>query len=178
MCGRYFVAGEGRLAEIIERMNARGAELKTGEICPGDRACVFVGVNKVLPLSWGFEAYDKKKLIINARSETVALSKMFSPLIEGYRALVPANAYFEWDKNKSRHSFAYETGFYMAGLFRPREASFVILTREAQGSLYDVHPRMPVIFNRIEAENWLNPQNDPLRIIKLAQTEAVKEIDL
>jgi putative SOS response-associated peptidase YedK len=49
------------------------------------------------PVYWGYgpEWWDKPPLI-NARSETAATGRMFKPLWEHGRAIVPASGWFEW----------------------------------------------------------------------------------
>ncbi len=49
MCGRYYIAGEDsatELQEIIEQLNRRDAEVKTGEIYPADIVPVLATTNR------------------------------------------------------------------------------------------------------------------------------------
>ena len=52
------------------------------------------------PVYWGYgpEWWDKQPLI-NARGETVATSRMFKPLWAHGRAVVPADAWYEWKRS-------------------------------------------------------------------------------
>lgn len=51
------------------------------------------------PVYWGYgpEWWDKQPLI-NARGETAASGRMFKPLWNHGRAIVPADGWFEWQK--------------------------------------------------------------------------------
>jgi len=51
------------------------------------------------PVFWGYgpEWWDKQPLI-NARGETAASGRMFKPLWNHGRAIVPADGWFEWQK--------------------------------------------------------------------------------
>ena len=170
MCGRYYIADDDRLGEMVRRLAEReGLSVKTGEILPGDTAPVYVGGSrlKLTALKWGTELNGKT--LINARSETAGEKKRFCGALnapagltgsmaetaaEDCRLLVPASAYFEWDEKKVRHCLGRkETGLYMAGLkLRDR---FVILTRASEGETEKIHSRMPVIFDREDGLCWL-----------------------
>lgn len=180
MCGRYYIADDDRLAELVHRLSETlGEPLSTGEIHPGDRAPVYVGANRLslTALKWGFDI-GRDRPLINARSETVAEKSLFSPLLRDNRVFIPASSYFEWDGEKRRHTLGMGGGFYMAGLYRPNDGSFVILTREAAEGIRYIHNRMPVIFSKNTALEWIKRENDPLRVLLDAQTETVKEVVL
>lgn len=62
------------------------------------------------PVYWGYgpEWWDKQPLI-NARGETAATGRMFKPLWEHGRAIVPANGWYEWKRegDKKQPYFIY-----------------------------------------------------------------------
>ena len=106
-------------------------------------------------------------MIINARSETAAESPMFAESMISRRCLIPATAYFEWektgeDKIKQQISPENEDRFYLAGLYRYEEGEpvCVVLTRDASPSVSCIHDRMPVMLSGDAAKAWLNPQAD------------------
>ncbi|MDY2834180.1 MAG: SOS response-associated peptidase, partial [Candidatus Aphodomonas sp.] len=83
MCGRYYIAEEdsaAELQEIIEQLNRRGAEVKTGEIYPTDTVPVLANNKSMViapfAMKWGYTLPDGKQ-IINARSETAADKPLF-----------------------------------------------------------------------------------------------------
>jgi len=181
MCGRYYIADDDRLADMVRRLSEELSQpLATGEICPGSKAAVFLGNQKLnmAALKWGFDMGSGRPLI-NARSESVDSKPMFAPLLKEHRIFVPASSYFEWDGEKHRHTLGVEgSGIYMAGLYRPNDNSFVILTRAAAQGISHIHHRMPVIFSRQTALEWLKQANNPMRVLEAAQTDIIKEVAL
>lgn len=120
--------------------------------------------------------------MINARSETVAQKSAFRDAYRSRRCLVPADGYFEWQKEgKRRQPFliARQDGATMAfaGLWERWTArqdsggenpvnagqlveTFSIVTTAASESVGNLHHRMPVV---VEAENfdtWLTALGD------------------
>ena len=81
MCGRYYIAGEDsatELQEIIEQLNRRGAEVKTGEIYPTDTVPVLANNKSMVitpfAMKWGYTLPDGKQLRAFA---PVKLNKIF-----------------------------------------------------------------------------------------------------
>jgi putative SOS response-associated peptidase YedK len=121
-------------------------------------------------MTWGFPQWDKKGVTINARSETAAEKKMFAkPLVER-RCVIPSTGFYEWShdsgKPKEKYLFNMDGGpmLYMAGLYTTFANSgkegalsdrFVILTRDANQYMNDIHNRMPVILHKNELTQWL-----------------------
>ena len=65
MCGRYYIAEEdsaAELQEIIEQLNRRGAEVKTGEIYPTDTVPVLANNKSMVitpfAMKWGYTLPD------------------------------------------------------------------------------------------------------------------------
>lgn len=175
MCGRYYIADDDRLGELVRRLaDLQDAPVKTGEISPGDSAPVILQRDglKAAVLRWGID-FGYSRPVINARSETAAEKPAFSELLSNGRLLVPASAYFEWDGERKRHTLGDRSGgIYMAGLFRGER--FVILTRAAQGPVSGIHPRMPVIFQKSDGLAWLNTRDT--EILKRACTDSISEV--
>ena len=174
MCGRYFLdpvlAGEALRAFIEAIENRTSERVKTGELCPGDKALVIArartGKSAPFLMRWGYKP-AKGRMIINARSETAGDSPMFAGSMISRRCLIPATAYFEWektgeDKIKQQISPENEDRFYLAGLYRYEEGEpvCVVLTRDAAPSVSRIHDRMPVMLSGDAAKAWLNPQAD------------------
>ena len=58
MCGRYYIAEEdsaAELQEIIEQLNRRGAEVKTGEIYPTDTVPVLANNKSMVITSFAMK---------------------------------------------------------------------------------------------------------------------------
>jgi putative SOS response-associated peptidase YedK len=115
--------------------------------------------------------------MFNARSDTVTEKPSFRTAAAKRRALIPANGYYEWQKNedgtKTPHYLHGEDedqllGF--AGLYEfwpdPTKAedaedkwlvTATILTRAAHDALGHIHNRTPVMISRDLQSQWLDP---------------------
>ncbi len=94
---------------------------------------------------------------INARSETAGSSGMFKGALASRRCLVPMDAFYEWQAlpdGKQPYAIARRDGapLAMAGIWegwrRPDGEvlrTFAILTTSANGTMRQLHERMPVI---------------------------------
>lgn len=189
MCGRYYLEEEiddETLEELLEqslRIAAKqDAKIRTsGEIRPTDIAPVIAPSARdrslgAFPMQWGFTHPKRGMLVFNTRMETARERGMLAGSIDDRRCLIPAACYYEWKKietgQKERYAFRAEDGspLFMAGLYirtsDPRRLScFTILTRDAEKSIRDLHPRMPVLVPWAKAEEWLNPDTDFLDIL-------------
>lgn len=110
---------------------------------------------------WGLKAAWDKRLIINARSETVTEKASFRPLLDN-RCLVPATGWFEWQaianaKRKRKHRLQPEgqQSFCFAGLSDGERV--VLLTRAPAPEIAHVHDRMPAVLAREDERRWLDP---------------------
>ncbi|SHM13433.1 SOS response associated peptidase (SRAP) [Ruminococcus flavefaciens] len=52
---------------------------------------------------------------------------------------------------------------------------FSILTREATGTVKDIHDRMPLILDKKDLKEWIRPNRDPSTIVEKALTNMVFE---
>lgn len=170
MCGRFFVLDE--TAEAIERLVREvkaglKEERRTGDIHPTERAAViFAGANGMIAdmKRWGFPGFEKQKVLINARAETVLERKMFRDSVMQRRIIIPAAGFYEWNRQKEKVTFTEAdvasdrtSLLFMAGFYNRFEGEerFIILTTGANESVRDVHDRMPLILERDELETWL-----------------------
>lgn len=167
MCGKYHITTEDEnlsFQEAIRQLMLEHPEirLQQGDILPSQIAPVQTA-GGLAPMRFGHKATFTKSLLINARSETAAQSRLFAPRLRKARCLVPAHSFYEWDEQKKPHLFQAAQGglLHMAGLYFEGEGlpQFVILTREAKGPPALVHPRMPVIFLSQELQSaWLHQE--------------------
>ena len=162
MCGRYHM-GEDTLEEAIEQMQALNeSEPHTGDVMPGGVAPVVCAAPKGLvcmPMRWGFQARKGGGLLINARRETALQKPAFSRSVMEHRCVMPCDAFYEWDPVKQMVTFRVpgRNVIYLAGCYNVFEGErrFVILTGEANESMRDVHPRMPMILDAEQADVWI-----------------------
>lgn len=128
-------------------------------------------------LRWGLvPAWAKDENIgykmFNARSETIAEKTAFKGLLESRRCVIPADGFYEWQKDapggKQPYFFELEGGapLALAGLWDEwqgpqglRLTSFTIVTTRANGLVSRIHERMPVILGDDALAVWLG--NEP-----------------
>jgi len=168
MCGKFFVDYDDEKAKkLIEEAfkNKRKKEYEQihffgGEVFPGMAVPVICKDGATL-MKWGFPPLlADKKDHINIRSETAANLKTFSEAMISRRCVIPANAYYEWqrlDNKKIPYEFTLTDRelFYLAGLFSSDE-KFAILTKEAIPKFMPIHHRMPVIIPEYLLNDWLS----------------------
>ena len=175
MCGRYAFSDideiyEARkiLEEVARRLgDEEAAAVKTGEVFPTEHAAVVVqgpGGTQTGVMQWGYPLQGK--LLINARSETIAEKPLFRKSLAGGRCLVPCTGFYEW-KAEGKHKQKYlirsegEQFFYLAGVFSRFNLDgnmgdrFVIVTAPANEAMREIHTRMPLIVPVGSAELWL-----------------------
>ena len=125
------------------------------------------------PMSWGISMTlpGKKgmitKRIQNSRDDKVWHSRLWKPLMENQRVLVPVNGFYEWKrKNKKLVSAHYMTpaqasAMFMAGIYKASatdadKPEVSIITTTANDAMSEVHDRMPVLLlSANEAMAWL-----------------------
>jgi putative SOS response-associated peptidase YedK len=182
MCGRFTLFSDG--AELA-RLFTCGADLPLSpryNIAPGqpvpvvrhaesngspDRQLVLVRWG-LIP-SWSSDASMAYKCI-NARAETAADKPAFRSAFRHRRCLVPANGFFEWQKQgKAKQPFLFRLRdqqlFAFAGLWEgwsgphgDGRETFTILTTEANELVRPFHERMPVILPAEHYGDWLDPK--------------------
>lgn len=168
MCGRYTLTCPDENALLgalpFEEFSETRIEFRPRyNIAPGQRNPV-VSAGKAGAVlhdaEWGF-ARSSGGLVINARSETAKRRPMFREAFRSGRCLVPADGFFEWrreGKVNRPYLFRAKEGkgepFVMAGLCE--QGRYVILTRESEGDVADIHDRMPVVLTPEDARLWLD----------------------
>jgi putative SOS response-associated peptidase YedK len=145
------------------------------------------GGREFAQMRWGlipFWAKDAKMgyTTINARAEEVASKPAYREALKKRRCLIPADAFYEWQRptpdsrEKTKHPFAFalKSGqpYAIAGLWerwQPKESAaaealetFTILTTDPNKLMEPVHNRMPVILAPRDYDRWLDP-GDPAR---------------
>lgn len=136
--------------------------------------------------TWGFRPFwadDGGRSWINARAETAWDSPAFGPALRATRCIVPADAFYEWDRTASpRQPYAIGPAddgelLALAGIWSPRREeppTVAILTTTPNALVGRVHDRMPVILDRGLLDDWLDPATPPadLAPMLLAAPEA------
>lgn len=146
---------------------------------------------RLVAARWGFRPFgaDEErpgaKSWINARSETAWDSPVFGRSLRGRRCVVPADAFYEWDRTTSpRQPYAIGPAgegemLALAGIWSPihdQGLTAAILTTAPNELLAPIHNRMPVILDREALDAWLDPDADLGLIAALMQPAAVDDL--
>ena len=166
MCGRYYI-GEKTAYEIEQELGIEDVAswLQYGDVTPATSPLVLSarrdGTKELLQIGnmfWGVTGKDDK-LIINARAESVLTKPMFAGDFEHRRCILPAEGFYEWDKEKNKVTFFRKDRgpIYLAGIYQlsQNRDSFAILTTEANESMIKVHDRMPLMIEGEQVRAWL-----------------------
>lgn len=178
MCGRYTVTSIDGLAEDFEAVldpdapNNEWWKARFNVAPTQDAPIVRLrdGVRTIEMMRWGLIPFWGKRegarppLMINARVESIESKAMFRDALERRRCLVPADGFFEWQKQgkhkqpmwirPEEHRF-----FAFAGLYAHAGElhSYTIITGPPNELVAPIHDRMPVVLARDAWAAWLDP---------------------
>lgn len=179
MCGRFALSITAASFELLFGVplpdgfrpswnvtpDAQIVVLRTGR--DGGREAVFMRWGMLGP--WMKEPNDRGRQI-NARLETAAEKPMFRASFRKGRCLIPADGFYEWQKQESGPSRPFfitrrDGGpIAFAGLWRVNRledgglmASCAILTTDASPSIRPLHHRMPLMLQESAFPAWLDP---------------------
>jgi putative SOS response-associated peptidase YedK len=196
MCGRFSQAE--RVDRIAELFGAEPEpELPAGRynVAPTDPIVIVRetdGARRVTGAAWGFRPFwlgdDRRRSPgwINARAETAAESSAFGPALRSARCVIPADAFYEWDRaHKPPQPYAIGPArgatLALAGLWTAAEhgerVTAAILTTGPHESMKPLHHRMPVILGADDLEAWLAPEAELDELMPLlgpAPDEAIR----
>jgi len=190
MCGRYAIIDGKKVLESFQRLKVKDSQplfqtLPRYNAAPTQRLPVFAVRHDELivqPMQWWLVPHWSKDgkpsaTTFNAKSETVAQSRLFSTYFKGSRCLVPAEAFYEWKKilqtgdGKAKAiekqpicvRMKDDRPFMFAGIFSvwknpegEEHPSFSILTVAPNELVGTIHDRMPVILPEEHFEQWLD----------------------
>jgi putative SOS response-associated peptidase YedK len=205
MCSRFTLTRIESLAELFQLAGLLHLEPLTLEprfnVAPSQlvaavRYDIEKGTKELAELRWGLipSWADDPKIgykLINARAESVAQKPAFRAAFKKRRCLIPADGYFEWQKQGSKkqpYYFRRQDGkpFAFAGLWerwdkspagQPPLESCTIITTEANALTQPIHDRMPVILQPNDYATWLDPAlQDPAVLVPLLRPLAGDEL--
>ncbi|MTI68832.1 MAG: SOS response-associated peptidase [Firmicutes bacterium] len=170
MCGRYSL--NYGIENLLKRYRIRKIDFDftvMKEIFPSNKVPIIINREKkeIRKMKWGFSPSFTKRLIINARAETVNEKRLFKNSFIRRRCLIPASSFFEWEKvNGNSYKYKIEIKnkniFSMAGIYDfykdkngDEIEAFTILTTNANNKMKKIHRRMPVILNESDEKIWL-----------------------
>ena len=168
MCGRYTVAKDQKTLGLYFRAEFSETHLPIFNASPGQHLPVILDVesHKIQSAFWGIttDLQDRaRRMLINARSETVDQRPTFRDAFRQRRCLVIADGFYEWQatglgKQPYRIVLNANGPFAFAGIWNECQGkpTYVILTTESNTVTRPIHDRMPVILERDKLALWLD----------------------
>ena len=145
------------------------------------------GERELVLMRWGLIPYWAKDpsiglRTINAKAETITTAPAFREAIKNRRCLVPADAFYEWQKldakNKQPFAIAMKDGqpYALAGLWEKWKdratatelLTFTVITTDPNEVVQPLHDRMPVIIPEHDYDRWLKapPERPPIDLLR------------
>ncbi len=179
MCGRFALYTDG--AELARQLQAEvpGGYHPRYNIAPTQTILTLHrvdGERQLVPLRWGLipgwsKGPDNRFSMINARAESVANKPAYRGPFRHRRCLVPASAFYEWQRRAGRDQPyairpADHTLFLFAALWDRWNGpdgeidSCTLITCAANAVMRPIHERMPVMLDPDAQRAWLDPAAD------------------
>lgn len=159
MCGRYALSLSPETVEALLEdfplpdLRSGPMPLPRYNVAP-TQPVLTLGPGTAFWAHWGFQRPDR--IQVNARSEKLGGRPN--------RCLVVADGFFEWKRVGAQrlpyHFRPLEGGLWAFGGLHKR-GSVVILTTRPNDKVTLLHDRMPVIVDRSDWEEWLEPERSP-----------------
>lgn len=184
MCGRFqleltmediinLIDVIGEVKERYEKETLSSLVQKKQDFYPGSLSLAVTqeGLKKI---HWGFP-YGKK-LVFNARQETLFEKPFFRNAALKERCLIPANLFYEWQgKEKTKYIIKTEDSIFYMGAVKENfpdengriQEHFSIITTASEGEMRSIHERSPFILEKNEIQKFLDPGSSQLEIQEL-----------
>ena len=201
MCGRYArKSAQELLAEWFDLdLHAFPFFLPSYNVAPQSMQPVIwqggeAGERRLSLMRWGLVpswARDQRIGLntINARAEEVTSKPAFREALKKRRCLIPADAFYEWQRRSAKVRQPWAIGmksgdpFAFAGLWDTWQppvgealASFTILTTAPNEQMAPIHDRMPVIVEPRNYDRWLDAGNEDAPPMDLLQPYPAEEM--
>ncbi|NMB76099.1 MAG: SOS response-associated peptidase [Myxococcales bacterium] len=189
MCGRYALITVGDelaaalgLADVTVHARARY------NIAPSQPVPVVTAAEprRLVLMRWGLAPPWKTKdqsgarPLINARAESLAERPTFREPLRRHRCLVPADGFYEWQRQGNRRQAWYfyrrdRRPFVFAGVYVPVAGggedvgTVAIVTCAPNSVLAPVHDRMPVLLAEGARQVWLSAEDRVAELLRLLQ---------
>jgi putative SOS response-associated peptidase YedK len=195
MCGRY--ARRSDKQKIAELFAVHGPVIPdfgpSWNVAPQTSQPVIrlnrdTGERELVLMRWGLIPFWAKDSgiglrTINAKAETITTTPAFREAIKYRRCLVPADAFYEWQKLDARNKQPFaiamkdDQPYAFAGLWerwKDRKAgvellTFTIITTDPNEVVQPMHDRMPVIIPARDYDRWLHhgdPERPPTDLLR------------
>lgn len=174
-------------------------ELFRENIAPTDRIRIVTledGMLKLKIMKWGIKStdYDPSrkskgkdpyfdKDVFNSKIETVTKAKNWIDLYQSNRCIIPMTAFYEWPvidgkKSMQRISLKNEKLFFAGGIIKHKdnknETAASIITCEPNNFMKPVHNRMPLIFTKSNASDFLTLPHTAIASVFLPLKDELK----
>ena len=173
MCGHVLIGEQKDYVIHTRNGNAYDPNKgKKGGSKPGSMLPVVTDAlpGKVQEYRWGLLRPDDDRIHSNnkhARLESVRYIDKWRDLVGTHHCVIRIEAFFEYSKAKEAQFRITRTDgqpFYIAGLWdiwfdvdtNILIPTFIMLTREPNTAMAEIHDRMPVILERTDIKTWLN----------------------
>jgi putative SOS response-associated peptidase YedK len=189
VCGRYVrKTTRGEIADWFDADDAHVPQFPPSynvapqTFQPVVRLSRDTGQREIVLMRWGLVPYWAKDAkigssTINAKAETIASAPAFREAMKRRRCLVPADAFYEWQKVDAKTKQAFAIGlksgahYAFAGIWErwkdPKAQeyleTFSVITTDPNEVVEPLHDRMPVIIGPQDYGRWLTP-GDPLQL--------------
>lgn len=126
------------------------------------------GLQKIL---WGFPL--NKKLVFNARQETLFEKPFFRQAALKERCLIPATLFYEWQgKEKNKYTIRTDDSIFYMGAVKEKFPDsqgniiehFSIITTASEGEMKKIHERSPFIVEKEDIRKFLHPETSQVEI--------------
>jgi len=194
MCGRYVRRSDKQ--RIAEHFAVHGPSLPdfgpSWNVAPQTFQPIVrlnrdTGERELVLMRWGLIPFWAKDpniglRTINAKAETITTAPAFREAIKFRRCLVPADAFYEWQKldakTKQPFAIAMKDGqpYALAGLWekwKDRKSgsellTFTIITTDPNEVVQPMHDRTPVIIPERDYDHWLkaDPERSPIDLLR------------
>ncbi|ASJ70196.1 SOS response-associated peptidase [Granulosicoccus antarcticus] len=177
MCGRVNVSDNDGVRLLLESLGMKTWPTRDPRfnIAPTQTLDVVMldAQLSLQPMSWGVSMLLPGKngmvtrRVQNARDDKLWSSRLWKPLMESQRVLVPINGFYEWKRQDKKLVSAYymtpaqASAMFLAGIYKrsTTEADKLevsVVTISANDAMSMVHDRMPVLLlSANEAMAWL-----------------------
>lgn len=177
MCGRINVSDNEGIRLLLESMGMdtwptreprfNVAPTQTLDVVKFDEQPVLASMSWGVSMTLPGKAGMVTKRIQNSRDDKVWSSRLWKPLIESQRILIPVNGFYEWKRENRKLVSAFHisparaSAMFFAGIYKRAKndgdkPECSVITTSSNESMSLVHDRMPVILGSFNAAMaWL-----------------------